>query len=146
MHPLLDPVTLVNLMLCIVIVAITTLGYVKIRSATPLYIGAGFFLFGVSHVATLLGLKTTLETEMIIVRALGYIIVCVGVYLIIREIMLRMKSEDELKTERLGLERRVDERTADLQQANEAPRASEAQRSAILEGITIGISRWWTRT
>jgi len=83
---------------------------------------------------------------MIIVRALGYIIVCVGVYLIIREIMLRMKSEDELKTERLGLERRVDERTADLQQANEAPRASEAQRSAILEGITIGISRWWTRT
>ena len=125
MHPLFDPVTLVNLVLCIVIVTISVIGYVKIRSVTPLYIGAGFFLFGVSHVATLLGLKTTLETEMIIVRAFGYITVCVGVYLIIREITLRMRTAEELRTERLGLERRVDERTADLQQANEALRESE---------------------
>ena len=120
MHLLFDPVTLVNLILCILIVIMSIIGCLKIRSATPLYIGAAFFLFGVSHAATLLGLKTALETEMIIVRALGYITVCIGVYLIIREIILRMKTEEELETERLGLERRVDERTAELQQANEA--------------------------
>ena len=120
MHLLFDPVTLVNLTLCILIVMMSIIGCLKIRSATPLYIGAAFFLFGVSHTATLLGLKTALETEMIIVRALGYITVCVGVYLIIREIILRMKTEEELETERLGLERRVDDRTAELQQANEA--------------------------
>ena len=140
MHPLFDLVTLVNLILCVAIVAISVIGYVKIRSATPLYIGAGFFLFGVSHVATLLGLKTTLETEMIVVRAFGYITVCFGVYLVIREIMLRMRTAEELRTERLELERRVDERTAELQQANEALRASEAQKSAILEGITTNIA------
>ncbi|MDO8873154.1 MAG: PAS domain S-box protein [Methanoregula sp.] len=133
MQLLFDPVTLVNLILCIVIVILSIIGYVKIRSTTPLFIGAAFFLFGVSHVVTLLGLKTALEQEIIIVRALGYITVWVGVYLVIREIMLRMKTEEELKTERLGLERRVDERTADLQRANEALSESEERYRTIME-------------
>jgi PAS domain S-box-containing protein len=133
MHPLFDPVTLVNLFLCIVIVIISIIGYVKIRSTTPLFIGAAFFLFGVSHVATLLGLSSALEPEMIIIRALGYILVCVGVYLIIREIMLRMKNEKELKTERLGLERRVDERTAEIQRTNEALQANRRQLTDIID-------------
>jgi len=127
MQLLFDPVTLVNLILCIVIVILSIIGYVKIRSQTPLFIGAGFFLFGVSHVATLIGLKTALEPEMIIVRAIGYIAVCVGVYLIIREIMLRIKIEEELKREQHGLERRVEERTVKFQASNKELIASDAK-------------------
>jgi len=68
-----DPVTIINLFLCILIGMICLIGYVKIRSITPLVIGAAFFLFGISHAATLLDLKTALEQEMIVIRTLGYI-------------------------------------------------------------------------
>ena len=63
MQLLLDPVTLANLILCIVIVSI--IGYVKIRSPTQLFIGAAFFLSGVSHVVPSPDLKTAPEQEMI---------------------------------------------------------------------------------
>lgn len=63
MQLLFDPVTLANLILCIVIVSI--IGYVKIRSPTQLFIGAAFFLSGFSHVVPSPNLKTALEQEMI---------------------------------------------------------------------------------
>ena len=63
MQLLLDPVTLANLILCIVIVSI--IGYVKIRSPTQLFIGAAFFLSGFSHVVPSPDLKTAPEQEMI---------------------------------------------------------------------------------
>jgi PAS domain S-box-containing protein len=127
MEPLIDPVTLINLILCIVIVILSIIGYVKIRSATPLFIGAAFFLFGVSHAATLFDLKTALDLELIVVRTLGYIAVCIGLFLIIRDILLRMKTTDELKTAQEGLERRVEERTEEIKRANDLLRQSEAR-------------------
>jgi len=120
-----DPVTIINLILCILIGMICLIGYVKIRSITPLVIGAAFFLFGISHAATLLDLKTALEQEMIVIRTLGYITICIGIYLIIREIILRVRTEEKLKAEQLGLEHRVDDRTAELRASNRELTASE---------------------
>ena len=65
MQLLLDRVTLANLILCIMIVILSIIGYVKIRSPTQLFIGAVFFLSGVSHVVSSPDLKTALEQEMI---------------------------------------------------------------------------------
>lgn len=65
MQLLLDPVTLVNLILCIVIVIVSIIGYVKIHSPTPLFLGVAFFLSGFSHVVPSPGMKTALEQEMI---------------------------------------------------------------------------------
>ena len=113
-----DPITLVNLILCIIIVLLSIIGYVKTRYVTPLFIGVAFFLFGVSHAITLLGLKSAFEWELIVIRTLAYISVCAGVFLIIRDIMLRMKSVDELRTAHEALERRVKERTHELDEVN----------------------------
>jgi hypothetical protein len=65
MQMLLDPVTLVNLILCIVIVIVSITGYVKIRSPPPFCIGAAFFLSGFSHVVSSPSMKSALEQEMI---------------------------------------------------------------------------------
>lgn len=121
----LDPVTLANLFLTLILVIMCIIGYWKIRSTTPLYIGVAFFLFGVSHLVTLLGLNSILNPEMLIIRVFGYIIVCIGVYLVINEIVLRIKTEDDLKIEQAMLERHVSERTFELRQANEELHISE---------------------
>lgn len=143
MHSLFNSVTLVDLILSIVIVIMSIIGYFKIHSATPLFIGVAFLLFGVSHAETLLGLKTGfLEPGMVIVRALGYISVCVGVQLIIREIILRMKIEEDLNAERRELERHIDERTAALSISNKEMTASVdalreiKQRIEFILGVT----------
>ncbi|WAC05798.1 MAG: PAS domain S-box protein [Methanoregula sp.] len=133
MELLIDPITLLNLILCIVIVILSIIGYVKIRSATPLFIGTAFFLFGISHAATLLGLKTALDLELIVVRTFGYIAICIGLFLIIRDIMLRMRTADELKTVREGLEHRVEERVEEITWANEALRESEEKYRTVFE-------------
>jgi PAS domain S-box-containing protein len=147
MELLIDPITLINLILCIVIVIISITGYVKIRSATLLFIGAAFFLFGVvSHAATLLGLKTALEPEMGVVRTLGYIAVCIGLFLFIRDVMLRMKTMDELRTARKGLERRVEERTEEIKRANELLRESEERFQLAINATKDGLLEWNIQT
>jgi hypothetical protein len=113
-----DPITLINLILCIVIVILSIFGYMKIRYVTPLLIGAAFFLFGISHVFTLLGLTTAFKWELIVIRTLAYLSVCAGVFLIIRDIMLRMNVGDELATALNNLEYRVEERTHELFEVN----------------------------
>lgn len=75
-----DPVYVVNLLLCIIIVALAYWGYKKSRDLTPLYIGIAFGLFGISHLAVLLGLKDALETGLILVRLLAYLVVIFALY------------------------------------------------------------------
>ena len=48
-----DPITFINLVLCIIIVILACLCFKKSRHNLPLYIGAAFGLFGISHAATL---------------------------------------------------------------------------------------------
>ena len=74
-----DPVTAVNLVLCAIIVALGYFGYVKSKDNVPLYIGAAFSLFGISHLVNLVGVAGTTEI-LIVVRTLGYLTVIGALY------------------------------------------------------------------
>ncbi|MDD1686020.1 PAS domain S-box protein [Methanoregula sp.] len=144
---LINPDTLVNFILCVLIVVICIIGYLRIHTITPLVIGAGFFLFGISHVATLLDRGTSLEPMVTFLRVIGYIAICSGMYLVIREIILRIKTENELTAERLGLEQRVNERTKELQESNrvliasdEKLRESEKKYRTLFENMLEGVA------
>ncbi len=75
-----DPIYITNLVLCIVILVLGWLGYKKSGDRSPLYIGIAFGLFGISHLATLLGLKEILTTVLIVIRTLAYLLVAFTLY------------------------------------------------------------------
>jgi hypothetical protein len=75
-----DAITLVNLILCVIIVVLGCVGYGKAKDKWPLYIAIAFGLFGVSHLLTLLGLKDTLEAFLITIRTIAYLLVIYTVY------------------------------------------------------------------
>jgi len=80
-----DPMYVVNLVLCIIILALGCWGYRKTGDKVPLYVGIAFGLFGVSHLVTLLGLKEASETVLIVIRTLAYLIVVFALYKVIVE-------------------------------------------------------------
>jgi len=75
-----DPIYIVNLVLCVVILAFGLVGWRRSSKRFPLYIGVAFGLFGLSHLATILGLKDALETALIAVRTLAYLLVAFTLY------------------------------------------------------------------
>jgi uncharacterized membrane protein (UPF0136 family) len=77
----LDPIYVVNLILCIVILILGVIGYRRSKRPIELYIGVAFGLFGLSHLATLLGLKDTLDTVLVAVRTVAYVIVACALYM-----------------------------------------------------------------
>ena len=78
-----DPIILVNLILCVVIVVMGVYEYIRTRSRFELYVGTAFGLFGVSHLLTLLGLAAGLTLPLIIIRLLAYLIVIYALYIAI---------------------------------------------------------------
>lgn len=80
-----DPMYVVNLVLCIIILALGCWGYRKTEDRVPMYVGIAFGLFGVSHLVTLIGLKEALETVLIVIRTLAYLIVVFALYKVIVE-------------------------------------------------------------
>ncbi len=75
-----DPITTINLILCICILVFALVGYRRSGKIFPLSIGIAFGLFGLSHLATLLGLKDSLAGLLIVVRTLAYLLVTFAVY------------------------------------------------------------------
>ena len=75
-----DPIYTLNLVLCIAIVTLGYWGCKKKEDKVPLYIGTAFGLFGISHLATLLGLKETLTDILITIRTLAYLTVAFALY------------------------------------------------------------------
>ena len=75
-----DPIYLVNLILCIIIVAFGYLGFRKAKDMWPLYIAISFGLFGLSHLLTLLGLKEALTGFLIAIRTIAYLLVVYTLY------------------------------------------------------------------
>jgi uncharacterized membrane protein len=73
-------ITTINLILCVIILLLGLISYMKKKHPAPLYIGIAFGLFGVSHLASLLGLSQTLESFLIGIRTLAYLIVLIAVY------------------------------------------------------------------
>jgi hypothetical protein len=79
-----DPITPVNLALCIIILALGILAYVnKKRYDVPLYIGIAFGLFAVSHLITLLGLAAGMTVFLMLIRLLAYLLVIFALYRIL---------------------------------------------------------------
>jgi hypothetical protein len=75
-----DTITLVNLILCIIIVILGCVGFKKTKDKWPLFIAISFGLFGLSHLLTLVGLKETLEAFLIAIRTIAYLLVIYTVY------------------------------------------------------------------
>ena len=70
----------INLMLCVIILVFGLIGWRRSKKVFPLYIGIAFGLFGLSHLATILGQAAQLEVPLIIVRTAAYLIVVYTLY------------------------------------------------------------------
>ena len=75
-----DPVLIINTILCITILVLGCGGFRKNRDVTPVIIGIAFGIFGLSHILTLLGYGKSLESFLIVIRVLAYIIVVFALY------------------------------------------------------------------
>jgi hypothetical protein len=73
-------VYVINLVLCVVIFVFGLMGWSRSKKVFPLYIGIAFGLFGLSHLATILGQAAQLEVPLIIIRLAAYLIVLYAVY------------------------------------------------------------------
>jgi len=130
-----DLITLINLIFCIGIVVVSVWWKIKTDSNTPLFIGAAFFLYGISHISLLLGMKDLLEPALVVIRICAYFLVFTGFIYIARDIMNRRKAEDETRRKHEDLNRAYEQLTSDeeelkenyeeLRKAQEALTASE---------------------
>ena len=75
----LDPVTILNLIFCIIIVCLGYYGYSKKESSIALYIAITFGLFGIAHLAIILGVESS-HPLILIVRSLGYLVIIYALY------------------------------------------------------------------
>lgn len=91
-----DPLVIANLLLCIVIIALSIWSYRKTDDPAPLYVGGAFGLFGITHFATLLGMKDILEPALITIRIFAYLIVIFGLFLTARIILDSRNAERAL--------------------------------------------------
>ncbi len=76
-----DLVTVINLMLCLVIVFIGLLGYRRSKHHMPLMLAVIFGIFGLSHALVLAGVSDDLEVVIYAIRVLAYGLV---IYLLYR--------------------------------------------------------------
>ncbi len=79
-----DPLPLVNLILCLAIVALGLLGYKRSRHTLPLILAVVFALFGLSHVIILLDPPHELEVVVFAVRVVAYGLVLYLLYRYVR--------------------------------------------------------------
>ncbi len=75
-----DPVLIINFVLCIIVLTLGYLGYEKTKNLLPLYIGIAFLLYAISHMLGIFGLGIALEIPLIIIRILGYLLVIYALY------------------------------------------------------------------
>lgn len=78
------PITAVNLVLAVIILVLGLWAYTKNKSQVGLLVGIGFGLFGLSHLLTLLGLAAGMTAFLIIVRTIGYLLVIVALWGVVR--------------------------------------------------------------
>jgi uncharacterized membrane protein (UPF0136 family) len=76
-----DLVSVLNTVLCVIIVILGILVYLQKGQTSALLIGIAFGLFAISHIYTLLGLASSWESAMITARTSGYLLVIAALYL-----------------------------------------------------------------
>ncbi len=92
MAPEWDPILFVNLLLCIGIVILGYLCYRKSGDLLPALIGAAFGLFGISHAATLAGLKVPLTVPLILIRTLAYVLVLAALWQHLKNTLIQKET------------------------------------------------------
>jgi len=80
-----DPVVVINLLFCIVILVLGYVVYRKKENFSALLIGIAFGMFGLSHFTLLFGITQIPEVTFILVRACGYILVAAALWLFLTE-------------------------------------------------------------
>ncbi len=70
-----DPVTMVNFLLAVIILVLGIVEYKKSHNTTVLLIGTAFGLFALSHLVTLLGYAAILSWFLVIIRIIAYLTV-----------------------------------------------------------------------
>lgn len=70
-----EPITLLNLILSVIIATLGYLVYRRKKFATALSISLAFALFGLSHLVTLIGLASSLQDLLIVIRTVAYLVV-----------------------------------------------------------------------
>jgi len=75
-----DTITATNFILCVVIVVLGIMVYGRKKVVMPLLVGIAFGLFGVSHLANLLGFAQAWESSLVVIRTLGYLIVIYALF------------------------------------------------------------------
>jgi len=71
----LDPVTVVNFFLALIILVLGMVEYKKSHNTTVVCIGAAFGLFALSHLITLLGYAAMLSGVLVVIRIIAYLTV-----------------------------------------------------------------------
>ena len=74
-----DPIIAMNFALCVLIVLLGCLAYLKSKEKICLYIGGAYVLFTSSHLVSLLAIQG-METALVMIRALGYFVLVLGLY------------------------------------------------------------------
>ncbi|MEI7434144.1 MAG: hypothetical protein WCJ93_07845 [Methanomicrobiales archaeon] len=87
-----DPIIFINLVLCMIILVLGFLIFKKSGEKLPLFVGVAFGLFGVSHAATLAGLKVPLTLPLIIIRTLAYLLVIYALFMYLRENIIQKEA------------------------------------------------------
>jgi hypothetical protein len=77
----LDPILVANFLFAALIVIVGLLAYGKTKKDGPLYIAGAFLLFGLSHLAGILGMADALATVLLVLRIIGYLLVIAVLYL-----------------------------------------------------------------
>lgn len=75
-----DPVNIVNIILCTIIIIMGFIAYSKKKNAVPMLIAIAFLLFDIAHIIVLLGMHDSLEITLIVIRTAGYLIVIDAMY------------------------------------------------------------------
>lgn len=75
-----NPISVLNLVLCIIILILGFLGYKRNKNQVPLYISLAFGLFAISHLFSLFRTGQDMESILIVVRAFAYILVIAALY------------------------------------------------------------------
>ncbi len=76
----LDPLYIVNLLLCIIIVVLGYLIHKKTKSKMVVCVTIAFALFGISHLATILDIAAAYAYALIAIRITAYLAVVYGLY------------------------------------------------------------------
>jgi len=65
----------VNMVLCIMILAVGCIVYARTKNKVPFHIGVAFGLFAVTHVIAMFGVQCSFVTTVMLIKVFAYLIV-----------------------------------------------------------------------